>query len=441
MVREFNGSEFMTYDGVFLYTGEPPLIIDLNRERECKLTLSSHDELDKLISLLKDDSRESVVSEEQKERFLIRREDYIASKKMNVPFLKLFGEYVSSKLLDNETHSLKMYHREDVLPPERQFEDEEITLSHVYRRAHPALYGMSYGERFAEVCHNKGYLFPNSRIMEVGGGIGYFGEAFLSYLKKELSSIYHTIDYTFFDLSPLLLDSQKKVNKLHQRLVHFIEGDIETYDFGNLKYDLIISNEMIADLEVVKLKKRYFHSQETPPEHLKEIVSFSKKCGLDFDDSFETFLVNAGAFRFLKRMKEILTKQGKAIIVEYGDFNLYPSASVLKRHTEFSIHFGHLEKVAKALGFNVEISNMMDFLGFRGDVKVIDFLSFVALREHLLPFFGKNLQHFAYTEALLKEEIGEQFYNNIFGLRFVEIREGQGVVNPQDFTVLIITNP
>jgi len=55
-------------------------------------------------------------------------------------------------------------------------------------------------------------LKKGANILEVGCGIGYFGNAFLSYLKERFPDIYNTIHSTFFDLSPVLLSSQKETN-------------------------------------------------------------------------------------------------------------------------------------------------------------------------------------------------------------------------------------
>lgn len=436
--------------GVFYYKGNPPLIVNLNRERKCKLLLSSHEEIELLSLVLqkRNQNNKHFYSNDKMvnrvlgwldEKILIKEGlDSEKEGKAKDPFFTLFRELLSTRLLAKERHSLATYHKETITDPVKQFEDEEITLSHVYRRPHPALGGLSYGARFAEMCCQTGSLKSRAKILEVGGGVGFFGNNFLSYIRKNHPDIYDTIHYTFLDLSSTLLSSQQRLNESHKERTAFIEGNIENYDFGRNQFDLVIANEMIADLEVAKLKKSFFFSDESPSGSLEEVVAFCKRCGLNFEDAFDEFLVNIGAFRCITKFKEILSPDGKAIIVEYGNLHSYPNASVLKGHTEFSIHFGHLIRVAKSLGFRVDFSNMLNFMGFKEDVKVLDLLSFMALKEHLLPFFNKQISHFAYTKEILRKEIGEELVSQIEGLRFSNISEASATVNPQHFLVLII---
>ena len=440
-------SEIKVNYSTLFFTGDPLLILNLSGKRVCKLLLSNPEDV-KLLSLVYQNKHANVLDDEKIEKLLKWVDEGIIIKesshdkeegKSKNPFLSLFREFSSAAHLTRHQHSLVDYHREGITDPGKQFEDEEITLSHVYRLSHPALKGLSYGARFAEVCCEKGVLKKGANILEVGCGIGYFGNAFLSYLKERFPDIYNTIHYTFFDLSPVLLSSQKETNISHEKITSFIEGNIENYDFGHSRFDLVISNEMIADLGVAKLKKNYFFSDETPPESLTETVAFCKRCNLNFEDAFEEFLINTGAFNFITKLKEILSSDGNAIVVEYGDIHLYPHASELSAHTEFSIHFGHLIEVAKVLGFNTEFSNMVDFLGFNENEKVLDYLSFIALKEHLLPFFNRSISQLAYTEESLGRAIGEEFLARIHGLHFANISEASATVNPQSFRVLIIS--
>ena len=443
-------AEIRLNKGVFFHSGNPPLILNLNGERACKISLVSTEDI-RLLSLLYlglqgqkytslNYKEECKLSDWLDKRILIKFSLNNREKgRARDPFMSLFREFQSAGLVTRQRHSLAEYHRKGIADPAGQFEEEEITLSHVYRLPHPALGGMSYGERFAQVCCDRGILKPGSNILEVGCGTGLFGNAFLSYLRKEHPEIYSSIHYTFFDLSPTLLSSQKEINRAHQKITAFVEDNIEDFDFGFSRFDLVVSNEMIADLEVARLEKAYFFSDKRPPDSLRDVVGFCKRLALNFEDAFEEFLINIGAFRFLAKLKEILAPGGKAIIVEYGDLSLYPIASELKSHTEFSIHFGHLIDVARRLGFRVESSNMLDSMEFRKDEEVLDFLSFIALKEHLLPFFGNTISHVAYTREGLFRAIGEEFLSRIQGLGFAKIKDATATVNPQQFLVLTIS--
>ncbi|MBN2254420.1 MAG: class I SAM-dependent methyltransferase [Deltaproteobacteria bacterium] len=449
MDRTRTGSEIRLNRGVFYYTGNPLLILNLNGKRECKLLLADRDDIE-LLSLIREKGivnddpalgkqRAGKVRRWVEEGILIEEDPRRAEKpRANNLIFPLFREYAAGQVT-GERHSLVEYHREKITDPREQFEDEEITLAHMYRFPHPALRGVSYGARFAQMCLHRGLVKAGAKILEVGGGTGYFGNAFLTHLREEVPDLYRTIHYTFFELSPVLLVSQREKNSSHKNVTSFIEGNIEDHDFGEAEFSLVISNEMIADLGVAKLKKAYFLLNEMPPESLREIVAFCKKCGLTFDDAFEEFLVNIGAFRFLSTLGKMLAPDGAAVIVEYGDMHLYPSASVLGNHTEYSIHFGHLVEVAKRLGFAVEYSDMPDFFGFKTDERVLDYLSFTALKEHILPFFGRTISHVAYTEERLGEALGAECLPHLHGLRFSPVSEARGRVNPQDFKALVLT--
>ncbi len=437
-----NLSEFTINDGVLIYTGRPSVIVNLNSLRDGKLRLTTDVELKKLVQFLNNEPNPKDISSEDmakwlKEGTIIKKSELSEDNSIN-PFFKLYREYLSTKCMNDLSFSLNQYHKEEVLPAFEQFDEEEITLSHVYREPHPALNNMSYGERLAMICHKKGILKNGMKILEVGGGTGILGNNFLNYIRKEMPDLYNSIEYTFLDLSPVLLDSQRRLNRSHKKIVRFLEGDIEGFDFAGDRFDLLISNEMIADLNVIKLKKVYLHGEE-PPESLKDDVNLLKRLGLDFQDAFKNFLVNIGAIRFILKLDDLLDHGGRAIIVEYGEDNIYPCASVLKRHIEYSIHFGHVIQVIERIGLKVETMTAMEFLGFIPEVEVIDLWTFLGLREHLMPFFGKTLPYFSYIPDQLRKEIGDDFFNQIKGMKFRTLAEAKSPVNPQDFKVLFIS--
>ena len=439
--------------GVFCYEGTPPLILNLNGKRSCKLQLADPDDL-RLLSFIFQkgsiDEEGHLPNPTDNERIHMWADQNILSRdgpdkeenKGSQPLLfPLFREYWSSRWVTGHEHDLSHYHRKIISDPKEQFEDQEITLSHMYRFSHPALGDLSYGQRFACVCHHKGILKPGARILEVGGGTGCFGADFLSYVKENYPDIYGTLHYTFFDLSPVLLQAQRERTQAHEDVTSFTEGDIEAFDFDGSQFDLVILNEMIADLRVEKLKKSYFFFHERPPEEQRGTFEFCKACGLNFEDAFEEFLINIGAFRLLYKLVEIMASGGAAVVVEYGDMNIYPTAAVLKSHTEFSIHFGHLKHVAQWSGFGTEFSDMLHFLGFRKDVEILDAFSFTALREHFMPFFGRDLSRFAHTRESLIQEVGEDMLSNIQGLRFAPITKASPTNDPRTYKVLVLSKP
>jgi len=342
----------------------------------------------------------------------------------------------SAKQASEDNSILKEYHKKEIRDAIEQFDGVETTVSHIYSEPHVILGGKNYGASFANVLMQKGIIREGIKILEVGGGIGLFAKSFLDEILNVAPQVYKNIKYTLFEISPALLKSQRQILKKHSNLTKFIQGDIETCDFKHKKFDLIISNEMIADLNTVKLKRSDIKRSSLTSEYKKRAASLIKKFKLNIGDAPKEFLFNLGAIEFLHDIKKILAVGGKAYIVEYGNEWSYPKASRLKGHTEYSIHFGFLMKVADQLNMDPRLIPLVDFLPFNKRIKVINATSFFLINDYLLPFLNRErIPKKVYTEEMLRKKIGEIFDRLSFvGLTYLGSREA--TLDPSVFFML-----
>jgi len=345
-----------------------------------------------------------------------------------------FREYQSARELEGQ-HDLARYHLSEISDPFHQFEAVEMTVSHLYREPHPVLDGKSYGARMAQGLLESGEIRSGSRILEVGCGTGIFGREFLRELKQASSSLYKSISYTFFDISPALSQSQQEINREHLPLVSFRTGNAFTASFEEAAYDLIISNEMIADLPVVKLKKG------EPPHGNAEAEAWrmAGEFGLDFSDAPPEFTVNIGALRFLSSLNRALKKGGKAYVIEYGSPHGYPVAYHVTDHTEYSIHMGHMMSAADRLGMGPDLRPLPEFLRFQEHVDVLEDIIHAALFQHLLPLIGVEAESSrVYTQDMLTEALPD-IIPKTANLQFVPIESQGGIVYPKAFYALTLS--
>ncbi len=345
--------------------------------------------------------------------------------------LSVFREYSSARELTGG-HDLAKYHMKGIKDALRQFEEVEMTVSHLFREPHPMLGGMSYGGRFARALLEDRALFAHAKVLEVGSGTGIFGRELLSEVQKAAPEVYRTLGYTFFDLSPVLAESQREINEVHRNIVSFDAGDVLNHPFPEEGYDLVIANEMIADLPVVKINR----DREPDDPDARAGLELALKLGLILDDAPPEFIINTGVLKFLERLPHILKPSGRCYVVEYGSSWAYPAAQVVTDHVEYSIHFGHLESAARTLGLNPELFELVEFLGFRADVEVLSDLCHSALFGHLLPFLGVGgISSRVYTKEMLDETLA-RVAPKPENLEFVPAGKLGGIAFPSGFLAL-----
>jgi SAM-dependent methyltransferase len=343
----------------------------------------------------------------------------------------IFEEYASARGLKGR-HDLLSYHQTEITDPFAQFDEIETTVNHLYRDPHPALAGKSYGAGFAEVLLQEGALGKRSRVLEVGCGTGLFGREFLRRIRQAAPELYRGLHYTFFDASPALSRFQRETNREHEAVVAFQTGDASAGGFPKAEYDLVISNEMIADLPVVKLTK----GGPPAPGPEADAWALSRRLSLAFEDAPPQFILNVGALGFLEGISQTLRPGGRAFIVEYGSPHGYSVARPVTNHLEHSIHFGHLLRASTTLGLEAMLREVPEFLGFLGDLEVLDESCRLALFSHLLPFLGLEAElSRVYTPDLLLERL-PGVCPRVRNLTYVPLRTQGGIAYPAGFFVL-----
>jgi phospholipid N-methyltransferase len=320
-----------------------------------------------------------------------------------------------------------------------EFDLIEPTVNHCFRFPHEALGGLDYGSRFClstlqpEVVP----LLNDSRqleVLEVGGGTGSFAHAFIT----QATSLNRTsINYHILDLSPALMQNQRKIlSELLPESRHFHQ-DATEFDLPGHTFDLIVSNEVIADFPVARVERKAGQWQG-------DGAYYMAKYDLSDKDAPDSFVVNAGAFRFIERAWKHLTPGGTLIVSEYGSEQRYPVASFHLNHDEFTIHFGHVVQCATRVGFQCRLLTLKDFLGLDVEVPVLNGRDeHLLCLNHVLRNYGEVLPYAVISKSDFEKRcqpIVEQ--TGLIGYSFSPLRkEYHFGPNLRDFFVLIMNKP
>jgi len=354
--------------------------------------------------------------------------------------MEILSERDSAHEFIDNTGLLHEYHTGQITDAIEQFESHETTISHVYQQPHPALRGLSYGARLAEKFCEMEIMEKCTNILEIGGGTGFVARDFLGYLHQNQSIVFQNLYYVLLELSPVLLEGQKEYTRMYSNTIAQVLGDALAPPFIAGKFSLIIANEMIADLPSVFVKKEWMNrntGHEIPAEAIPALKYIN-----DFDvtvkDAFPEFLVNLGAWQLLEHIHLLLTPGGFALITEYGSPWRYPVAVHLPDHTEYAIHFGHLEEIAIRIGFDVRLEKMADFFDMDLDVTTLERMSLTILNQSLLSHLSQDpLPILAFTPEMLKQALGD-LYPHIYNLRFSSLKQAGSQGSPSVFHALIL---
>ncbi len=339
---------------------------------------------------------------------------------------ELLREAEAQQLESTRTNS--EYYRDCISDPLQLFEMEEPTVAHAYSTPHVALGGRSYGEAFFDTVWQHGALGGDARILEIGCGTGRFARAFLNRLRTKQPNRYRDVEYTLFDASETLTTSQRQLCADHEGHVSFIVGDIEGDVFSE-SYDLIIANEMIADLSVEAITRNDIERGRS------EAARLVRSFGLDYDSAPERFIVNTGALRLVEKLPSMLNVGGHAVLTEYGSNSEFPMPVPLPGHTEHSIHFGHLQQVARQLNLRSRCESLIDYLEFDTTVEVLSNLSLNLLR-HLSPaLIGPSVASLSYDRAQLQQLLGDAL-TRTGNLSFLPVSSTETFMSPSSFLAL-----
>jgi SAM-dependent methyltransferase len=362
--------------------------------------------------------------------------------------------------LNGSTESIIDFHVSGIEDAQWEFDQIEPTVNHSFRLPNEALGGFDYGSRFA-VSTLRPEIVPSLQlsdrleVLEVGGGTGTFARSFLEQSQRLGEGVLSGIDlnYHILDLSPALIQNQRKVlSHLLPANSHFHQ-DATKFSIPGHKFDLIIANEVIADfpMAVVRRGSSDGHGndgKEAIPDSRQEWqgpgARYLEKYGLATDNAPDSFLVSAGAFDFIERCFEHLAPGGTLLVSEYGAAQQYPIQAYQLNHEEFSIHFGHLYGCAASVGFNCRLLTLKEFLAIDDRVLVLDGREEHLLTlNHVLKKYGMSLQY----AVISKTEFEKRFQTiveqiELKGFSFSPISRGYHF-GPKiaDFMILIMTKP
>jgi ubiquinone/menaquinone biosynthesis C-methylase UbiE len=334
----------------------------------------------------------------------------------------------------SDTASTRDYHKDAIVSADEQFEVRETTLSHSFRVPHPALGGESYGARLARALLDRDVLTEKTaRVVEVGGGTGLFARCFLDGLAVLSPGLQARVRWTICDLAPELQRSQRERTRPHA--VELVRGDAVALPFATGSVDLLLANEMIADLESVQVERSELDRGEGKG------AALARRYRLSLGDAPEgPFWLNAGTFAFLSEVSRVLAPGGRAVVTEFGEIDRYPVESTHLDHREFSIHFGHARSAAEACGLEARIESVPDLLELDPSVPVlVTNRSFFQVLRTFLGELGVRLEKIAYTRPMLEELVrGKAALGDLQGLRFEPAGERVLGLHPAEFKALIL---
>jgi phospholipid N-methyltransferase len=352
------------------------------------------------------------------------------------------------------------FHQSGIEEAAWEFDLIEPTVNHALRFPSETLGGLDYGARFCRATLRPEMVSALGKsdrleVLEVGGGTGTFARSFLHEVERLQETVLKgvALNYHILDLSPALMESQQKIlSSLLPAARHF-QQDATQFNLPGRDFDLIVSNEVIADFPMASVQRASANSSENAnPEALAngasrwqgEGVYYLEKYDLWTADAPENFLVSSGAFQFIERCWEHLRPGGTLVVSEYGATQRYPVQSVHLNHDEYSIHFGHLAACAAKVGFACRLVTLKQFLDLDDEVPVLN-----GREEHILCL-NQVLQKFGIVlpyaiisrnefEKQLQDVIAE---TGLTGFSFAALKQGFHF-GPRiaDFMVLIMNKP
>jgi hypothetical protein len=222
--------------------------------------------------------------------------------------------------------------------------------------------GGVYGKLLGDFLVKMGLLEPCSVILEVGGGYGSLMHGLLTSPHGRL------IQKAFMmDLSTMLLKKQREMLKAFHDRVSFIQADIHELKGAKGRLDLIIINEVIGDLDTATGLDPY-----NLPEEVSQLIS---TYDLEFP-SEGTFNFNLGALRLLETICRLgvptfisehscdtIIPPHMPYLAEGLVLDSFPREIPLYAHSEYTIRFSHLIKMASSFGRTIATGALLDILG------------------------------------------------------------------------------
>ena len=339
------------------------------------------------------------------------------------------------------------YYAASILDADAQFDHQETTLSHLFRFPHPALGGRTYGQALVDGLIASGELPASQhlRILEIGGGLGFFAQALVTHLQ----SLGRRVTYDILELSPALASAQRARNEGLPVQVH--PGDVLKVDWPSDSYDLIVANEMIGDLPSVRMshEEAGLDRDDLVGEAYQAFLAERGPGGamaaaytLGLADAPDPFYLNTGAMTLIKRVSAHLAPGGVAFLSEFGDMNRWPVLSTHLDHPELSIHFGHLSAVARAEGLEDRFVFVMDLIDMARDVEGLRTTrSYFKALKGLLAIHGVALEKVGYTREMFEALIEGAFTGAVGDISFDRVEDRLMGLVPHEFKALVLKQP
>ncbi|MCG8421300.1 MAG: SAM-dependent methyltransferase [Proteobacteria bacterium] len=336
------------------------------------------------------------------------------------------------------------YYREQIADAEAQFDHRETTLSHLFRVPHPALQGRTYGQALVDALSAR-QLLPAAgsvRVLEIGAGLGFVArDVHTRLIEKGLE-----VGYEIVELSPTLARVQRQ--RLAELGVSIREEDVLQAELGSA-FDLILANEIISDLPAVELTRAEVGADLAPQKRtavlavLGEVGQLISELGLNLDDAPERFYLNSGTIELMRRAWRALAPGGVCLLTEFGELAMYPRLSTQLDHPELSIHFGHMQTAARAIGFEVGFEYIIDFLDFDRSMRgMATTRSYFRALSWMLRESGIELKKIGYTESMFDQLIADKLSRADIGeLHFDRIEDRLMGLVPHEFKALILKRP
>ena len=352
-----------------------------------------------------------------------------------------------SESQDSAPDAILDFHRDGIEEASWEFDLIEPTVNHAFRFPNESFGGVNYGSRFCTAILRPALVSAlggtdRLEVLEVGGGTGTFARAFLGQAQQAQIDL----NYHILDLSPALIENQKKVlADLSSEIEHF-EQDATKFDLPGEQFDLIVANEVIADFPMASVERRL--SEESDVNQKRkwqgEGVCYIEKYQLATDDAPNTFVVSAGAFKFVERCWQHLSPGGTLIVTEYGRPHIYPVQSVHLNHDEYSIHFSHLATCAAKVGFSWKLLTLKEFLAIDDEVRVLNGREeHILCLNHVLRQHGKFLPYAVISQSEFEKQFQEvSAAVKLTGFSFSTLSTGYHF-GPRiaDFMVMIMHKP
>jgi len=347
---------------------------------------------------------------------------------------------------ESSSNSIIDFHLHGIEDAWWEFDLIETTVNHSFRFPNEALGGLDYGSRFC-LSALKPELLPllgksdRLEVLEVGGGTGTFARSFIRKAKTVLNGA--ELNYYILDLSPALIESQRKLLSEFSPAIKHFQQDATRFDIPGHRFDLVIANEVIADFPTAVVRRNESASDEIPRWE-GEGAYYLERYDLSPEGAPDPFLVNSGAFEFIESAWRHLTPGGTLIVSEYGSATRYPTQCYHLNHEEFSIHFGHLMACAQKIGFECRLLTLKEFLEMNDQVWIFNANEEgILCLNHILEKYGMSLPYAVISKTefdtqfqVISEQIG------LAGISFSRLRQGLHCgPEPGDFMVLIMTRP